>query len=196
MLGRFANRPRKIPGASEFIDDRGRIALADPGVFKKDPMSIMRLFHVADLNGLEFHPDALKAVTRSLSLIDNTFRESEEANRLFLSILTSRKDPGFILRRMNEAGVLGRFIPEFGKIVSMMQFNMYHHYTVDEHSIRAIGLLADISRGKLKKDHPLSTAMVQQIVSKRVLFVATLLYIGSNISTSWNEGCKIPCFWL
>ena len=138
MIGLFANRPRKIAGAAEFIDDRGRIALADPDVFKRDPMSIMRLFHVADINGLEFHPDALKAVTRSLSLIDNDFRESEEANRLFLAILTSRRDPGFILRRMNEAGVLGRFIPEFGKIVSMMQFSMYHHYTVDEHLIRAV----------------------------------------------------------
>jgi [protein-PII] uridylyltransferase len=63
-------------------------------------------------------------VTRSLSLIDNALRESDEANRLFISILTSKRDPALILRRMNEAGVLGRFIPEFGKIVAMMQFNM------------------------------------------------------------------------
>jgi [protein-PII] uridylyltransferase len=44
---------------------------------------------------------------------------------------------------MNESGVLGRFIPDFGRIVAMMQFNMYHHYTVDEHSIRCIGILSD-----------------------------------------------------
>ncbi len=69
-------------------------------------------------------------------------RENEEANRLFIAILTSRRDPALILRRMNEAGVLGRFIPEFGKIVSMMQFNMYHHYTVDEHLLRAVDVLS------------------------------------------------------
>jgi hypothetical protein len=127
----------------EFVQDRGRITLADPDVFKRDPVNIIRLFHVADINGLEFHPDALKRVTRSLKLINNALREDEEANRLFLSILTSPRNPALMLRRMNEAGVLGRFIPDFGKIVAMMQFNMYHHYTVDEHLIRAVGVLSD-----------------------------------------------------
>jgi len=51
----------------------------------------------------------------------------------FLEIVTSKNDPETVLRRMNETGVLGKFIPAFGKIVAMMQFNMYHHYTVDEH---------------------------------------------------------------
>jgi [protein-PII] uridylyltransferase len=176
VLGRFANRPRKIPGTPEFIEDRGRIAIADPDIFKRDPVSIMRLFHVADLNGLEFHPDALKAVTRSLSLIDNDFRESEEANRLFLAILTSRKDPGFMLRRMNEAGVLGRFIPEFGKIVSMMQFNMYHHYTVDEHLIRTVEVLAEIEKGKSEEIHPLSAKVMPSIEDRQSLYVAVLLH--------------------
>ncbi|UJW75844.1 [protein-PII] uridylyltransferase [Rhizobium sp. SL42] len=176
MIGRFANRPRKIAGAAEFIDDRGRIALADPEVFKRDPMSIMRLFHVADINGLEFHPDALKAVTRSLSMIDNVFRESEESNRLFLAILTSRRDPGFILRRMNEAGVLGRFIPEFGKIVSMMQFNMYHHYTVDEHLIRTLEVLSEIDKGKAEEIHPLANKLMPEIEDRQTLYVAVLLH--------------------
>ena len=64
---------------------------------------------------------------------------------------------------MNEAGVFGRFVPDFGRVVAQMQFDMYHHYTVDEHSIRAIGLLAAIERGELRKDHPLSTALFDQI---------------------------------
>ncbi|MDB5532952.1 MAG: glnD, partial [Hyphomicrobiales bacterium] len=89
-------------------------------MLKRDPVNLIRLFHIADLNGLEFHPDALKSVTRSLHLINDGLRADEEANRLFIAILTSRRDPALILRRMNEAGVLGRFIPEFGRIVSMM----------------------------------------------------------------------------
>jgi [protein-PII] uridylyltransferase len=78
---------------------------------------------------------------------------------------------------MNEAGVFGRFVPDFGRVVAQMQFDMYHHYTVDEHSIRAIGLLAAIERGELKDDHPLSTAILQkQVASRRVLYVAVLLH--------------------
>ncbi|MFC3163216.1 [protein-PII] uridylyltransferase [Ciceribacter thiooxidans] len=176
MLGRFANRPRKIPGTIEFIEDRGRIALADKDVFKRDSISIMRFFHVADINGLEFHPDALKIVTRSLSLIDNDFRENEEANRLFLSMLTSRRQPGQILRRMNESGVLGRFIPEFGKIVSMMQFNMYHHYTVDEHLIRSVEVLSEIDEGKAEDIHPLAATLMPGVEDRDSLYVAVLLH--------------------
>ena len=176
VLGRFANRPRKIPGTIEFIEDRGRIALAHADVFKRDPLSIMRLFHVADLYGLEFHPDALKGVTRSLSLIDNDFRENEEANRLFFSMLTSRRDPAQILRRMNEAGVLGRFLPEFGKIVSMMQFNMYHHYTVDEHLLRTVEVLSEIDKGLSEEVHPLAAKIMPGIEDRQSLFVAVLLH--------------------
>ena len=75
----------------------------------------------------------MQLVTRSLKLITRNLRKDAEANRLFLDILTSDRNPELNLRRMNESGVLGRLIPEFGKIVAMMQFNMYHHYTVDEH---------------------------------------------------------------
>ena len=77
---------------------------------------------------------------------------------------------------MNEAGVLGRFIPPFGRIVAMMQFNMYHHYTVDEHTIRAIGLMARIERGEMKQDHPLATALVNKIANRRALYAAVLLH--------------------
>ncbi len=175
-LGRFTHRARKIPGTIEFIEDRGRIALANPDVFKRDPISIMRLFHVADINGLEFHPNALKSVTRCLKLIDNDFRENAEANRLFLSMLTSRRDPGLILRRMNEAGVLGRFLPEFGKIVSMMQFNMYHHYTVDEHLMRTVEVLSEIDRGKSAEIHPLAVKLMPGIEDRQALYVAVLLH--------------------
>ncbi|MGG7517406.1 [protein-PII] uridylyltransferase [Allorhizobium undicola] len=176
VIGRFANRPRRIPGTPQFIEDRGRIALADPEAFSRDPLNIMRFFHVADLHGLELHPDALKALTRSLPLINHEFRENEEANRLFLSVLTSRRDPALMLTRMNEAGVLGRFIPEFGKIVSMMQFNMYHHYTVDEHLIRSVAVLSEIEQGKVEDIHPLTVKLMPLIEERTALFVAVLLH--------------------
>ncbi|MBB3132677.1 [protein-PII] uridylyltransferase [Rhizobium pisi] len=176
VISRFTHRNRKIAGSVEFVEDRGRIALADPEVFKRDPVSIIRLFHVADINGLEFHPDALKRVTRSLTLIDNSLRENDEANRLFMSILTSKRDPALILRRMNEAGVLGRFIPEFGKIVAMMQFNMYHHYTVDEHLIRTVDVLSEIDKSRAEELHPLANKLISGIEDREALYVAVLLH--------------------
>lgn len=176
MIRRFSTRRRKIAGTLDFVVDRGRIALSDSDVFKRDPVNIVRLFHMADINGLEFHPDALKRVTRSLSLIDHDLRENEEANRLFLSILTSKRDPALILRRMNEAGVLGRFLPDFGKIVSMMQFNMYHHYTVDEHLLRSVEVLSEIDQGKAAEQHPLAQGVMPGIADREALFVAVLLH--------------------
>jgi [protein-PII] uridylyltransferase len=152
VLSRMMNklRPPKRRALSEsedFIVDKNRIRVVDHKVFKRDPVNLIRIFHLAQKHNLAFHPDAMRAITRSLKLIDAKLRANTEANRLFLEIITSRDDPETVLRRMNESGVLGRFVPDFGKIVAMMQFNMYHHYTVDEHLIRCIGALQEIERG-------------------------------------------------
>ncbi|MFP5077667.1 [protein-PII] uridylyltransferase [Rhizobium sp. YIM 134829] len=176
VITRLRRRIRKIPGSLEFVDDGGRIALANPDVFRDDPVNLIRLFHIADVNDLEFHPAALKQVTRSLSLITPALREDEEANRLFMSILTSRRTPELVLRRMNEAGVLGRFIPDFGRIVSMMQFNMYHHYTVDEHLLRAVDILSRIDRGEDEEIHPLAVKLMPAVEDRTALYVAVLLH--------------------
>ena len=103
-------------------------------------------------------------------------RDDPAANAFFLDVLTNKERPDVVLRWMNEAGVFGRFVPDFGRVVAQMQFDMYHHYTVDEHSIRAIGLTAAIERGELAEDHPLSTALFKQIASRRTLYVAVLLH--------------------
>jgi [protein-PII] uridylyltransferase len=135
------------------------------------------MFALAAREKLEVHPTAMRAATRDSILIDRAVREDPRANALFLDVLTSLNSPELVLRWMNEAGVFGRFVPDFGRVVAQMQFDMYHHYTVDEHSIRAIGLLAAIERGELKADHPLSTVILQkQIASRRVLYVAVLLH--------------------
>jgi [protein-PII] uridylyltransferase len=135
----------RVPGGEDFIVDHNRINLAAPDVFKHDPVNLIRIFRLAQKNNLAFHPDAMRAATRSLGLVAQ-LREDAEANKLFMEILTSN-GAETVLRRMNETGVLGRFIRAFGRIVSMMQFNMYHHYTVDEHLLRCIGILQDIERG-------------------------------------------------
>jgi [protein-PII] uridylyltransferase len=172
-LPRFGLRKREIDG---FLVEGDRIGLLHEDDFRRDPVKLIRLFHVAHENDLDIHPQALRLITRNLRLINDELRRDEEANRLCLEIFTSQKNPETSLRRMNEAGVFGRFIPDFGRVVGQMQHDMYHVYTVDEHTIRAMGILARIEDGSLSADHPLSSEVIGKIKLRRVLYVALLLH--------------------
>ena len=173
-LPTIRRRPKRLGG---FTLVRGRISIPSDGFFQEDPVRLLELFALAAREQLEIHPTAMRVANRDSALIDAKVRNDPRANVLFMEVLTCIHHPELVLRWMNEAGVFGRFVPDFGRVVAQMQFDMYHHYTVDEHSIRALGLLAAIERGELKKDHPLSTAILQkQIASRRVLYAAVLLH--------------------
>ena len=175
FMTRFRRRPLTIAKGA-FAIEAERITIAAKNVFDRDPVNLIRLFYEADRTGLAIHPDATRAVTLSLKRIDASLRNDPEANRLFVEILTSRNAPEIVLRRMNEAGVLGRFIPDFGRVVAMMQFNMYHHYTVDEHLLRTVGVLAEIDAGRLKEEHPVANEIMPGVTHRRALFVACFLH--------------------
>jgi [protein-PII] uridylyltransferase len=153
-----------------------RLDIADAEAFFADPVNMIRLFHTAQEQDLDIHPNALRHVSRNLRLIDGKLRNDSEANRLFLEILAARSDPEGVLRRMNEAGVFSRFVPDFGRIVAQMQYDMYHVYTVDEHTLFAIGILNKIERGLLKDELPLATSLMPTLTSRRALYVAVLLH--------------------
>ena len=172
-LPTIRRRPKHLSG---FLLDRGRLSIPGDDFFEKDPLRLIEMFALASREKLEIHPTAMRAATRDAKLIGEAERQDPRANTLFLETLACVHSPEVVLRWMNEAGVFGRFVPDFGRVVAQMQFDMYHHYTVDEHSIRAIGLLAAIERGELKKDHPLSTALFKQLGSRRTLYVAVLLH--------------------
>jgi [protein-PII] uridylyltransferase len=176
FVGRLRRRSSVIADAKDFKVEFDRISVVRSDVFERDPINLIRLFRVADRGNLAIHPDATRLVTHALKRIDADLRSDPEANRLFLEILTSRHSPEIVLRRMNEAGVLGRFIPDFGRIVGMMQFSMYHHYTVDEHLLRTIGVLAEIEAGRLVEDHPLASEFLPSIANRTVLYVAAFLH--------------------
>jgi [protein-PII] uridylyltransferase len=178
VMAKFTTvKGKTLAETDDFIVDKNRIKLAQANVFKRDPVNLIRIFHLAQKHNLAFHPDALHAITRSLDLIDASLRDNKEANRLFLEILVSKKDPETVLRRMNESGVLGRFVPPFGKVVAMMQFNMYHHYTVDEHLLRCIGILTEIERGR-DPDTPLAHELFQSLLpgNRTVLYVTMFMH--------------------
>jgi [protein-PII] uridylyltransferase len=177
-LARFSpfRRKQEAIATGDFEVENGRVTVTGPEVFARDPVNLIRLFSVADRNGLAIHPDATRHVTRALKLINAKLRANPEANRLFLGVLTSRNEPEIVLRLMNEAGVLGRFIPEFGRIVALMQFNMYHHYTVDEHLLRAVGNLAEIEAQRVSAELPLASEILPTIANRRAMFLALFLH--------------------
>ncbi|MGZ5889879.1 MAG: [protein-PII] uridylyltransferase, partial [Hyphomicrobium sp.] len=167
---------RQLRTRTDFRIDNDRLNVADPEVFKRDPVNLIRFFAEASQTNAFLHPDAIRLLRQSLRLIDDKLRADPEANRIFVELLSRETGAEMSLRRMNEAGVLGRFVPEFGRVVSMTQFNMYHSYTVDEHLIRTIGMLTDIERGGASRELPLSTEIIKTIQNRRALFVAAFLH--------------------
>ncbi|MES1989534.1 MAG: [protein-PII] uridylyltransferase [Pseudomonadota bacterium] len=175
-IGRFMQKLRRKKVIKGFKLESGRLDFTSDKAIESDPVNLIRIFHVADADELEIHPDALKLVTRSLKYIGAELRADPEANRLFLEILTSRKDPERTLRLMNEAGVLGRFVRDFGKIVALMQFNMYHHYTADEHLLRAIGILSEVEKGGENNDTPFATEIMAALQGRDALYLSVFLH--------------------
>ncbi len=166
-------RRRRIEG---FRVEGDRLNVKGPEVFAEKPIAMLRLFRAAQKHDMDIHPEALRWIAQNLKHIGKDLREDPEANRLFLEIMTSPKDAETTLRRLNEAGIFGRFVPDFGRVVAQMQFNMYHHYTVDEHTIFAIGIAHKIEQGLLKDEVPIASEVVHKILSRRVLYLAILLH--------------------
>ncbi len=191
-----ADNLKDEPGFLEFFKGRrrrrlkapyglkqGRLTIIDQDMFLANKLNLLRVFEEALRSGLLLHPDTMRLVVSHLHLIDQPMREDPEANRLFLDLLLKHGNPERALRRMNELGVLAAFLPEFAPIVAMMQFNTYHSYTVDEHTIQVISNLAEIEQGLHAEDLPLSTKILRSGVNRRVLYVALLLHdIGKGRS--------------
>ncbi|MDV6331508.1 [protein-PII] uridylyltransferase [Asticcacaulis sp. 201] len=159
-----------------FVVTNGRLSVNSADIFKKSPVAMFMLFKMADRLELDLHPDAFTAIARNLDLVTPSLRRNPEAARLFLDLLVRGKDPYKTLSMMSETGLLGRYIPEFGRIVAQTQFNMYHAYTVDEHTLRAIDVIHGIDTGRYKDEHPLASTIMPQLVDKESLYLAMLLH--------------------
>ncbi|MBL8628500.1 MAG: [protein-PII] uridylyltransferase [Rhodospirillaceae bacterium] len=166
-----ALRRRKV---EDFVVDGGRIALTDSDV-QKTPLKLLQIFRIAQVHQFDFQPNALRVITRNAKRI-TALRDNAEANAVFMDILTEPKGAENILRLMSEVGVFGRFIPDFARVVAQMQYDMYHVYTTDEHTIRAIGILNRIEQGKLKADLPVASDVIHKVQSRRALYVAVMLH--------------------
>lgn len=169
----ISQKPKNFLGF-ETINERLNFSATQK--LKDDPVDILRFFRVAQETNLDIHPRALQKIRRNIKFIDHTLRNNERANQIFLEILTDEKNAALALRRMNEAGVLERFIPEFQKIKGLMQFDRYHVYTVDEHTLNAVDIMHKLENGALKEKAPLATKLIQSIENRKTLYVAILLH--------------------
>jgi [protein-PII] uridylyltransferase len=172
----FLDRFKRKVRVGGFVNQKGRLTVSREADLIEKPHNMIKIFAMADKHNLDIHPNALRTIKQNLNRLNSRVRKEPAINKDFIEILTSQNAAEINLRRMNEAGVFGQFIPDFGRVVAQMQYDMYHHYTVDEHTIRAIGLTAKIEAGLLESDHPLSSRIIKKVVSRRVLYVAVLLH--------------------
>ena len=159
-----------------FDIELGRLFVKNKEVLSENPVNIIKLFNISHNKNIDIHPKTLRYLTSLQRLINYEVRNDFDANKMFLDILTSDKDSTRTLRLMNESNILGKFIPEFQKIVGLMQFDMYHSYTVDEHTIFTISNLYSLKNGEFKNFAPLASKVILEISSKKCLFVAMLLH--------------------
>lgn len=184
LLEQHRRRPRfRLPALGlgrqrldGFLVHHGRIDIEDEAQFRKRPADMLRLFLLADAHDLEVRPRALRAAKRELRSINASVRDAQDTQALLVELITAAKRPSAALAGLNEIGALGRFVPEFGRVVALMQHNLYHAYTVDEHTVRVIGQLDAIAHGSLVQELPVSTEAMQHIGSRPALYLAAFFH--------------------
>ena len=172
---RLAWQPR-VKDCDGFLLISGRLAVHGAQQLAETPLDFIRYFLVAHELGVSHAPSSLRLMTQNLRLIDASLKTSAKANDLFLQLLTHEKNPTSSLKTMNETGVLAAFLPQWQSIVGLMQFNRYHHFTVDEHSLHAVDELHRLRAGDLGNMTGPVHKVFGQIEDPLVLFVAVLYH--------------------
>src|SRR5580704_2813219 len=166
------------PLNARFQVRNGSLEAVSDDVFARTPSALLELFVL-----LQQHPDVdgvrastMRAVARSLWLIDEEFRQNPRHHRLFMEILRSPVGVTHELRRMNTYGVLGRYIPAFGRIVGRMQYDLFHAYTVDAHTLFVVSNLRRFAIPRYDQELPEASRVMQQLPRSEVAYLAALFH--------------------
>ena len=159
-------------GIFEFYDNSIHLAKREKNI---EALDIFRAYDFSSKYNLNLSTELINIIKLNIRKVDK-LRNSKKANTFFINVLTNINNSEKILRSMSEIGLLGRFIPDFQKVIARVQHDMYHTYTVDEHTINAIGVLRKIDNGELKNKFGLASKVIKKIVSKKVLYVALFLH--------------------
>ena len=167
----------------EDLDDKfqvrnGFLQTADDQVFQRNPSALLEMFHL-----LQQHPElrgvsayTIGLVKRNLYLIDEEFRQNPRNHRLFLNILRAKVGVTHELRRMNLYGVLGLYIPAFGRIVGRMQYDLFHAYTVDEHTLFVVSNLRRFALSRFDHEFPHCSPLMQSFEKPEIVYLAGLFH--------------------
>ena len=168
---------RKVDLGGGMLVHANKVTITDMSVFAADPTNMLRIFVEAQNEHRHLDSRALRTVRKHAGLVDAKLRASRAANDLFLDLLRSPRNVATVLDQMHETGVLGRFIPDFGRITGHGQFDRYHCYTVDAHTIRAIDILRDFRLGEGQYiKMPLASKLMAELQRPELMFVALLFH--------------------
>jgi [protein-PII] uridylyltransferase len=184
---RSKSAARAEPSVDGFRFVDGEIHPVSPGIFRENPRRLMRLFLHAQQRGLKLHPDMAQLVRNQHALVNNSFLRDPHVQATFLEILDQRGNVAPILRAMHEVGLLGKFLPEFGRLTCLVQHEFYHQYTADEHTLVCIGKLDQVWNAKTPP-YAAYGEISRQVENAFVLYLALLLHdSGKALRTGHHE---------
>jgi [protein-PII] uridylyltransferase len=174
-LRRFLPRGREAEPVDGFKFIKGEIHAVSNRVFRDQPRRLMRVFLHAQQRGLRLHPDLAQLIRSQISLVDREFLKDEHVAETFLTILNQRGNVAPILRAMHEVDLLGKYVPEFGRLTCLVQHEFYHQYAADEHTLVCLEQLDRIWEAK-EPPHANYAGLFQGLERPYVLYLALLLH--------------------
>jgi [protein-PII] uridylyltransferase len=168
----------------KFID--GEIHAASSRVFRDHPRRLMRVFLYAQQRGLRLHPDLAQLMRNQLGLVDRAFLSDEHVRESFLAILNQRGSVAPVLRAMHEVDLLGKYLPEFGKLTCLVQHEFYHQYTADEHTLMCVEQLDRVWEAKAPP-YATYTPLFQKLERPFILYLALLLHDVGKADSHGNH---------
>lgn len=167
-----------LPINENFQAVNNYVEVLDPSVFRRQPLALLQIFLLLQQNTslLGIRASTIRLIRQHLYLIDEDFRRNPEACRLFMAILRQKTGITHQLRRMNRYGVLAAYLPAFGRVVGRMQYDLFHVYTVDEHTLFVIRNLRRFSLEQFRADHPLCNEIFDLIEKPELLYIAALMH--------------------
>ncbi|MGB7816823.1 MAG: [protein-PII] uridylyltransferase [Methylotenera sp.] len=194
------NKPKIVTINARFESKNGLLEAKSAQLLQQQPAAILESFLL-----LQQHPE-LKGMSASLlrelqrvkKIVNRDFRDSVENKKLFLSILSQPNGVNHSLRRMNNYGILGQYIPAFSKIVGQMQHDLFHVYTVDEHILNVLANLRRFAKPELKHEFPLCSQLFSSFEKPHLLYLAALFHDiakgrGGDHSTLGTKDAKRLC---
>ncbi len=161
-----------------FVLCNGYLRVTDPQLFAREPGWLLRVFllmaQTPQAQGI--HSDTIRALRDQRHLINADFRSNPENNRIFMQLLSNRTRVVSELTRMMRYGILGRYIPEFGHIIGLMEHDLLHIYTVDEHSFRMMRFLRHLRFGEVRERFPIASRLIHRVQKKEILYLTALLH--------------------